>query len=1048
MSAPEPVPGPPGANSGLVSLFVRHPTASNLLMVAMIVFGLFSLMRLNTQFFPTIEVPTIAVTIVWPGASASDVEENILDALEPELRFLDDIEEVRSVAREGAGTVTMEFAGGADMQKALSDVEQAVNSITTFPEDIEEPVVRRFTFYEGVARLVLSGPYDEQILKSHAKRIRDGLLAAGIDKVTIEAARDEEIWVRIREGDLQRLNLTLGDIATRIRQETRDLPSGILEGTVEMQLRSLAERRTPGKIGEIEVRSGPGGEKIFLRDVADIETRFEREQAIGYHGPHQAMELNVQRSLGADTLATMRIMNAYLESVRPTLPQGMALEAFEVRGKFVQQRLGILIVNGIQGLVLVLVILFIFLDARIAFWVAAGIPVAFMATLGVMWVSGQTINMVSMFALIMMLGIIVDDAIVVGEDAATRQSMGLSRLDSAEQGAQRMLMPVMAASLTTMAAFAPIFLVGDRIGDIMSAIPLVVCAVLVASLIECFLILPGHLRHGFGKRRPPGRFRKAFDGGMERFRDGPYDRFVRLTYRWRYTTLALTIGSFILCAGLIVGGRVGFTFFPSPESENVTASVVFGAGTPREQQAVAVDRIRQALEDAEKELGVEERIVDTTFTVLGISGRAQGDNLAQIEVQLTPSEERHIPTMRIVQAWRSKLPPIAGVERVAIQARRAGPPGRDIDIQLLDGTVDDLKTAAGEIREALTGFRGVSAIDDDLPYGKQELIMELTPRGTALGFTAEDVGTQVRNAFQGAIATRFPRGDEEITVRVKRQQEFDGPYALLQLYLTSPTGVRVPLTEVVSIREKAGFSIIQRRDGARSVSVTADLDEKVISTEEVLATLDKELLPDLAKKYTLRYKFRGRAEERNDSFADLQLGILLALTMIYVILAWVFGSYARPLAVMAIIPFGFVGALLGHLLLGYNLTIISMIGLLGLSGILVNDSIILVSQVDERLKQGNSLTEAAIGASRDRLRAVLLTSFTTIAGLTPLLFETSRQAQFLIPMAVTLVFGLGAATALVLVLVPSLVGIGGDIGAIFRGLRRRLGFGHAPVPGE
>lgn len=1047
MTAPAPPPGS-SPRSGMVSLFVRHPTASNLLMVAMVVFGLFSLLKLNTQFFPTIEVPTITVTIVWPGASASDVEENILDALEPELRFLDDIDEVRSVAREGAGTVTMEFAGAADMQKALSDVEQAVSSVTTFPEDSEEPVIHRFTFFEGVARLVLSGPYDEQILKAEAKKIRDGLLSAGIDKVTIEASRDEEIWVRIREGDLQRLDLTLADVATRIRDETRDLPSGILEGAIEMQLRSLAERRTPEKIGEIEVRAAGTGEKVFLRDIADIETRFERDQAIGYHGADQAMELNVQRSLGADTLATMRIMNAYLESVRPSLPEGMALEAFEVRGKFVQQRLGILILNGIQGLVLVLVILFIFLDARIAFWVAAGIPVAFMATLGVMWVSGQTINMVSMFALIMMLGIIVDDAIVVGEDTATRQSMGLGRLDSAEQGAQRMFFPVMAASLTTMAAFAPIFLVGNRIGDIMTAIPLVVCAVLVASLIECFLILPGHLRHGFGKPRPPGRFRLAFDSGLTRFRDGPYDRFVRLTYDWRYTTVALTIGSFIVCFGLILGGRVGFTFFPSPESENITASVVFGAGTPRDQQVRAIDGIRAALDRAERELGADERLVDTTFTVLGKAGRAQGDNLAQIEVQLTPSEDRKIPTSNIVRAWRGELPSIAGVERVAIQARRAGPPGRDVDIQLLDASVDNLKAAAIEVREALTGFPGVSAIDDDLPYGKQELIMELTPRGTALGFTAQDVGTQVRNAFQGAVATRFPRGDEEITVRVKRQQEFDGPFALQQLYLTTAAGVRVPLTEVVSIREKAGFSIIQRRDGARSVSVTADLDDKIISTEAVIATLSKELLPELARKYNLRYKFRGRAEERSESFADLKLGVVLSLTMIYVILAWVFGSYARPLAVMAIIPFGFVGALLGHLLMGYNLTIISMIGLLGLSGILVNDSIILVSQVDERLKQGDSLPEAAIGASRDRLRAVLLTSFTTIAGLTPLLFETSRQAQFLIPMAVTLVFGLAAATALVLILVPSLVGIGGDIGAAARGIGRRLGFGAAPIAGE
>ncbi len=1037
-------------HSGLISLFVRHPTASNLLMVAMIVTGLYAVLKLNSQFFPTIEVPKVSVTVAWPGASASDVEENILDALEPELRFLDDVDEVRSVAREGVGTVTLEFTSSADMQKALSDVEQAVNSLTTLPDDSEEPIVRRFTHFEGVARLVLSGPSDEQALKAQAKRIRDGLLAAGIDKVTLLASRDEEIWVRIREGDLQRLNLTLDDVAQRIRQDTRDLPSGILEGPVEIQLRSLAERRTPETIGEIEIRSGQSGEKIFLRDIADIKTRFERQQGIGFRGVHQAVEINVQRSLSADTLNTMAVLNNYLESVRPTLPEGMLLEAFAVRGKFVQQRLGILVKNGIQGLVLVLVVLFVFLDARIAFWVAAGIPVAFMATLAVMLASGQTINMVSMFALIMMLGIIVDDAIVVGEDTSTRQAMGMNRLDSAEQGAQRMLLPVMAASLTTMAAFSPIFLIRDQIGDVMSAIPLVVSAVLVASLIECFLILPGHLRHGFGKRRPSGRYRMAFDGALQRFRDGPFSRFVRLSYDWRYTTVAISLGAFILCLGLMAGGRIGFTFFPAPEAENITAGVVFGAGTPRAQQIIALRKIEDALMTAEMELGGgTERLVDTTFTVLGTSGASSGDNLAQVEVQLTPSEDRSVATRKVIQAWRRSLPSVSGVERVAIAARRGGPPGRDIDIQLLDAPVEDLKAAADAVRGALTGFPGISAINDDLPYGKQELIMEVSPRGSALGFTSENVGTQVRNAFQGAVATRFPRGDEEITVRVKRWQEFEGPYALLQLYLTSPSGQRAPLTEVVTIREKAGFSIIQRRDGMRSVSITADIDDSVIANEAVLAKLEETLLPGLEKKYKLRYKFRGRAEEQSESFADLKLGVVLTLTMIFIILAWVFGSYSHPLAVMAIIPFGFVGAVLGHLVMGFPLTIISRIGLLGLSGILVNDSIILVSQIVLRREAGDSLAEAAVGASRDRFRAVLLTSLTTIGGLTPLLFETSRQAQFLIPMAVTLVFGLATATLLVLVLVPSLVGIGGDLSRLGWSLRGRVApSAPAPAAGE
>ena len=1024
---------------GLIRLFVHHPTASNLLMAAMIVLGLFSLGRLNTQFFPTLEIPRITVTVAWPGASAEDVEENILDALEPELRFLDGIDEVGSIAREGVGVLNLKFDADADMQKAQSDVEQAVAGVTTLPHDSEEPVVNRIAFFEPVARISVSGPCSEKDLKTHAKRIRDALLAGGIDKVTMNGARDEEIWVRIRERELRRLGLSLGDVARRIRQETRDLPSGILEGDVEIQLRSRAQRKTPRTISEIEVKSERSGEKIRLREIALVETRFDRNQAIGLQNGKQAIELRVLRARSADTLKTMYVLTAQMAEIESKLPKDLEVSVYDIRGKFVQQRLGILIKNGLQGLALVLIILFVFLDGRVAFWVAAGIPVALTATLAVMLASGQTINMVSMFALIMMLGIIVDDAIVVGEHTATRQALGDTRLEAAERGATRMLIPVVAATLTTQAAFFPIFLIRDQIGDVMSAIPLVVFAVLIASLIECFLILPGHLRHGFGKRKKQeNRFRQAFDRGLAALRDGPYRRFVELAYAWRYTTVASILAMLIFCLGLIAGGRLQFQFFPSPESENVSALITFGPGTPRSEQTDGLNQIEQALRRAEKELGGgKEPLVVTSFTTLGVAGGSLGDNLAQIQVQLTPSEERKTATKKVIGAWRKQLPKIPGVTKVAISERRGGPPGRDIDIQLQDAPVADLKAAALELRAALSTFPGVSAANDDLPYGRQELIMEVTPRGASLGFTAEDVGTQVRNAFEGAVATRFARGDEEITVRVKRIQEVPGPYALQQLYLRSPSGERVPLSEVVTFREKAGFSIIQRMNGLRTVAVTGDIDASVTTVADVLDKLDEKTLPGLAKKYKLRYAFKGRAEEQSKSFADLKMGALLSLIIIYIILAWVFESYAKPLAVMAIIPFGFVGAILGHMVMGYTLTIISMIGLLGLSGILVNDSIILVTQVTRRLEDGDSLRAAALGASRDRFRAVLLTSLTTIGGLTPLLFETSRQAQFLIPMAVTMVFGLAAATVLVLILVPSLIGIGDDLSRIGRALKDR-----------
>ena len=1038
----------PARRSGFIGVFVRHPTAPNLLMAVMVLIGAFALARLNRQFFPTLDIPVITVTVLWPGASAEDAETNILDALEPELRFLDDVSEVTAIATEGSGVISIEFLPGADIQKAQADVEQAVARVTTLPEDSERPIITRSAFFDNVAKIAIHGPFSESVLKVYAKQLRDGLLDAGIDRVTLTGARDEEIWVRLREEELRRLKLPLSEVSRLVRENTRDLPAGKLEGENEVQLRAKSERKTPEAVGDIEVKSGRTGEKVFLKDIAAIETRFEREGKIGFMGGARAIELTVERSTSADTLATMRMMQDYIDSVRPTLPPTLAIDIYDVSGRLVLQRLGILVDNGLQGLVLVLAMLFIFLNARIAFWVAAGIPISLLAALGAMYLTGQSINMVSMFALIMMLGIIVDDAIVVGEEAATLEERGLSPPAAAEQGAVTMLAPVLAATLTTISAFLPILFVGDRIGQILAAIPLVVISVLIASTIECFLILPGHLRHGSPGPRRVSRFRQTFERAFGSFRDGPFRSLVAATYAWRYTTLATMVASLILAIGMVSGGRVGFEFFPSPESENLTASMVFGAGTPRDRQAEAAREIEQALYKAEQLLvngGKEnrspagaaaprdgERLVLDVFTLLGKAGRSQGDNLAEIDVQLTPSEERRIATRFVIAKWYETLPSIPGVERVAIAGRRGGPPGRDVDVRLQNGTPEVLKQAAEELKEALTGFPGVSGIDDDLPYGKLEYVFELTPRGSSLGFTGASVGLQVRNAFEGAIATRFARGDEEITVRVLRDQQLAGRGDLEHFYLTSPRGDLVPLTEIVSITERRTFSVVQRRDGVRTVAVTADVDSEVTTSQAVLGRLASEVLPPIMEKYGLKYVFKGRADETQKSFKDLGLGTALALSLIYIVLAWVFASYWKPLTVMAIIPFGLAGAIYGHYLMGYNLTIISMIGLLGLSGILVNDSIVLVTRIKERLAAGNTVEVAAIGAARDRLRAVLLTSLTTIGGLAPLMFETSRQAQFLIPMAVTLVFGLAISTVLVLILVPSLIGIGSDMGQLSR----------------
>ena len=742
-------------------------------------------------------------------------------------------------------------------------------------------------------------------------------------------------------------------------------------------------------------------------------------------------------------------MQAYVERARQEFPKSLELTVYGVMGKFVQDRLRILLWNGLQGLTLVLIALFVFLNARIAFWTAAGIPIAIFATLGVMLATGQSINMISMFGLIMMLGIIVDDAIVVGEHTAALEEGGMPRTQAAELGAVRMFAPVTAAILTTAAAFLPIFFISGGMGDIMQAIPLVVLAALLASMIECFLILPGHLRHGKAKPDRPNSVRRRIDAGFSWFRDKVFVHIVRTTYQWRYTTISVMIGGLIIAFGALAGDRVRFIFFPQIESENALASIYFSPGVPRSQQIEAVDQIQRVLFETEENLlsearenksgtsaQLEKQLVETSFAILGQIGQQTGNNLAEIDAQLTSSETRTIRTRVILDAWREALPNIPGVERIAIYGRRAGPPGRDVDVRLQNAPIDILKKAAEELKLKLTGFQGISAIEDDLPYGKQELIFTLTPRGTALGFTAATVGQQVRNAFEGAIATKFARDDEEITVRVLRRQEIRGPAALYNMYLRTPTGARVALTEVVDISDRQTFSTVQRRDGRTTVAVTADLDHNIATTSKVVEELNRNVMPELMDKYNITYSYGGREEERGDAFSDLLYGALLAVALIYIILGWVFASFFKPLAVMAIIPFGFVGAVAGHYIMGYNLTLPSMIGMLGLSGILVNDSIVLVSRLIERQnKLGENLEIAAIGAACDRLRAVLLTSITTIGGLTPLMFETSLQAQFLIPLAITIVFGLTTATVIVLILVPCLIGVVSDFGHIARGIR-------------
>ncbi len=1101
---------------GVVSLFARHPNAANLLMILMVIFGVFAIGKINTQFFPTVERQEVRISVTWQGASAEDVERNIIQIIEPEVRFIDGVDNMISYAREGAGSISLEFLPDADIKQAVADVDTAVKTVTNLPEGADEPEVAKASFFDRVARLSLSGDVPESTLRIHAKKIRDDLIERGIDKISFVGMRDEELQVEISERELRRLGLSISDVSNAIANNSRDTPSGQLKGDVEKQIRALADVEDPSTLEEIEIRSFATGEKVLLGDVATIKRGYEDGQALGLSGGKPAIQITVERALSADTLKTARILDTYLSEIEDAMPPGITLKKYEVRADSLVQRISLLFWNGVFGLVLVVATLFIFLNARIAFWVAAGIPVAMFATLGFMLVMGQTINMITLFAMIMMLGVIVDDAIVVGEHTASRFEAGDEPFQAAENGAGRMLTPVMAAMITTIAAFAPMLLIRDIIGQIMGVMPYVVIAVIIASLIECFLILPGHLAHTlqhkprrrwsfwrqmffsiiiggiliavmnrvsngsldaiglsflkpfiasqddglinlfilmvaigsliagtlfegvfwFLKKISPknkgphdqGWFRARFDRSFNAFRDGPFNWMVRLSFKWRYVTIAVALASvMVLAVGPIRGEQVKFVFFPSPEAENIRARLVFNAGIPEPRAMEIITEAENALERATRELvDDDEQLVTAVFATLGSAGRSVGDNLAELRVQLSSSEVRTVRTPDIVKAWRKALPKLAGAKRIAIFESRGGPPGRDLDVEIIGSDVSTLKAAATQVIPIVQAINGASGVADDLPFGKPELIMRLLPRGAALGFSIDEVGRQVRDAFDGAIPRRFARDDDEITIRVLRTSRDKGGDKLRNFELRNPEGQFVPLGEVVDLTEKQGFSAIQREDGKTIVSITADLDTDIVTTEKAIEILQAGELPRLMDKMGLNYRFGGKDKERKKAFTDLITGIYVALAIIYIVLAWVFGSYFRPLAIMLIIPFGLVGAVVGHWVLGFKLTILSFIGLLGLAGILVNDSIILVSRLDERLDEGETLQEAAIGASRDRLRAVLLTSLTTIGGLFPLMFEKSLQAQFLLPMAITIVFGLGLATLIVLFLVPAFIGIGDD----------------------
>ncbi|GAB4348121.1 MAG: efflux RND transporter permease subunit [Gammaproteobacteria bacterium] len=1023
----------------LIGRFAQHKVAANLLMLMMLLAGIWALARLNIQFFPTLEIEIVTVRVEWSGASAEDVESAVTTPLEQELRNLDNLHKITSTSATGVATITLEFEEGTDMGRATDQVKEFVAQVRNLPDSAETPEIVQIIRHERIARLLLTGASLEE-LRPLARRFKDELLMRGIARIDISGLPDEEVAIQIPSERLQALGLTLGDVSRKVAAISRDLPAGSAgRNDVARQLRSLDQRRDVLGFEEIPVVAEEDGRLITLGEIATIDQRAKTGQARLYYRGRPAVELDVQRAESTNALTSAEVLFEWLAETRPTLPANIELVVYDQPWQYIRDRINLLLKNGAGGLVLVLLVLFLFLNARVAFWVAVAIPVSFMAALMVLYLVGGSINMITLFALIMTLGIIVDDAIVVGEDAMTHYTEGERSLEAAEGGARRMLAPVMSSSLTTIAAFLPLMLVGSYIGSILFGIPLVVICVILASLVECFLVLPGHLRHSFHRMHhaKPGKIRARLDRLYENFRERHFRRMMVWAVENRWTTLSATVAAMVLAAGLVVSGRLGFTLFPGVEGTIVYASATFTPGTSEARVDAFLSHLRETLREAETALGgglVETVVTRSGRGIFGGVDAVSGEHMGSLFVELVEPDAREVRNRDLVREWKKRVQPVAGLTAFVVAERFLGPPGRSLDIRLMGGEPDTLKQAALDLADEVRRFAGVGAVEDDMPWGQEQIIYRLRPEGHALGLTVEEVGRQLRAAYDGQLVQIFQEGGYEVEVRAMLPDEERNRLSSLErLTIALPNGNRVPLPSVVELSSRRGFEVLRHSEGQLAVQVSAEVDRSVNNANRILAELEQGALPRIASRYGLRYSLEGRAADQQETLGDMKRGMLFALVMIYLVLAWVFGSYMQPFAIMLTIPFGLVGAVVGHWVMGIELTILSLFGFFGLSGIVVNDSIILVTFYQRLRAEGLAVREAVVEAACQRLRAVMLTSLTTIAGLLPLLFERSVQAQFLIPMAVSITFGLAFATLLVLLVMPSILTLVEDI-------RRRFGW--------
>ncbi|MFN2354996.1 MAG: efflux RND transporter permease subunit [Desulfopila sp.] len=1041
------------SGSGIVQWFIGNRVAVNLLMLFLISGGIMATFNMRMELFPCVDPRTITIQVPYPGATPNEVEDGITRRLEEAVIGVEGVKQVTSIAQENIGVVTLEVEEFINTADVLDDVENAVDQLVEFPpQDAEEMIVTLVKPQPEVITLALYGDVPELTLKGWAERIKDEMVRSkGISLVSLTGDRDYEISIEISENNLRRYNLTLEEVGGIVAAWSLDLPAGTVESESGDILLRVQEKGYTGEAFEQIVvrsgpdgsllRSGPDGSLLRLGNIATIVDGFKDDNLITRYNGQSAIFIKVSRSESQDALAVEQAVLDFLEEVR--LPAGIRIDILEDRTVLLKQRMNLLLRNGLIGYTLVFLVLLLFLDLKLAFWTSLGIPISFLGGLLVVNLIGMSFNMITLFALIVVLGIVVDDAIVIGESIFTEQEAGSKGAAAAAKGVMAVRAPVTIGVLTTVAAFAPLAFTTGTLGQIMRPIPIFVISILLISLVEAFIILPAHLSSSSRwSRGIVADISENFNRMLNHFVDSFFLPLLRKAIELRYAVLALFAAILLIMFGMVQGGIIRFIFFPQIEGDQVTATLVMPVGTPFEVTEKNAEGILNAAAQVQADLQSEEGknlfkstslIIGALFSEQGPAG-AQGvsattSNRADLRIQLIDAPLRTVSARDVEYRLQEAVGNIPNVDELSYNSSLVSG-GEDIKIELANDDVDLLSGAVSRLKEKMGNLDGVTEIADTLKAGKLEYVFELTPEGLAAGLKPGDIGRQLRNAFFGYEVQRIQRAREELKVMVRYpKDEREQIHNIYDFRINLPDGGQAPITQMTKIREQRSYEQIIRVNAQRVANVTADVDEQLTTPQEVLDFIMTEIIPTIREEFPgLSARVAGESEDRNEDMASLAGNMLIALLIIFVMLGAQLRSYVQPLIVMAVIPFGVVGALLGHLLLGYDLSFISAFGIVALTGVVINDSVVLIDYYNKQHREeGLEQADAICKAVRRRLRPILLTTMTTSLALLPMLLESSLQARFLIPMAISLAFGLLFASFVLLLLLPIMLRIVSDL---------------------